>query len=129
MRPARGGEGKPGLFYGIHTLPRFLDPPEPSSPKLRADSQGGTPFARSVASVVVVDHAEGSAEGGLRVCRVALVWVRGQLASEGTFWASLMLKHCARKQSVGLTSPKPHPLFPENLHCKEKLLSGYVEFR
>lgn len=123
--PVRGREEKPGLFYCIHALPRFLDSPEPSSPKLRADGQAGTPFARSVASVLS-GHAKGSAEDGLRVCSVALNWVRGQLASKGTFWTSLMLKHCSRKQSV---SPKPHPLFSENLHDKEKLLSGYVEFQ
>lgn len=52
--PARGGEEKPGLFHWIHTLPGFLDPPEP----------GWNSFCQNVASVVVVDHAEASAEDG-----------------------------------------------------------------
>lgn len=32
-----------------------------------------------------VDHTKMSAEDGLRVCSVALIWVRGQLASDSTF--------------------------------------------
>ena len=45
------GKERPGLFYWVHTCPRVLDLPEPSWPKPRADSQGETLVARSVAWV------------------------------------------------------------------------------
>lgn len=77
----RGGEGDIwALLLDLCSVLGFLDTPGPSWPKPGAKDQGETSFW--------VGHAIMSAADGQRGCSVALIWVRGQPASNGTFLGS-----------------------------------------
>lgn len=77
----RGGEGDVwALLLDLCSVLGFLDTPEASWPKSRAEGQGETSFW--------MGHAMMSAADGQRSCNVALVWVTGQPGSNGTFLGS-----------------------------------------
>ena len=62
---------------GSMLCPKLFRPPlETSSLKLRTDSQGGTFLPEVWLPLLWVDHAKMSAEDGLGVCSVALIWAR-----------------------------------------------------
>lgn len=52
-----------------------------------------------------VDHTKMSAEDGLSVCGVARIWVRGQLASKGTFLGFTHVETLFQETICGTHSP------------------------